>query len=699
MTAPFRLPALLLVLSFPAIGAEPDDDGANADAKSVLGTWRFTSVSYDGGLQDVSGKMTFGADHKLAADVGGQEGTFEYALDPTKKPKWIDLKTSDFNIAGIYSLEGDTLKICHGDPKSPRPSEFKTEKGDRISLVTLTRAADDGDSPADSPASNVLTIDELTELCINRPEEVSERYAQHTFEVQGVVEDIQPNCPAYFGFEKRMGFDHQLTLECNTFVPRRSSSLPGKPMTVICHCHNYDDEDIQPASRQTFAGITVGQTVTIRGKLWYNGPDRDKIEFSGTFIVASEPPPEDAPPAEELMTMEKVQEFFPVMNPGALEVLAFNKVRQDPPLVTEKGTILPGTLEKIRKLPVIDELQCHEVLSAGGIRQLATLTTLRELALNDKIGDDVTAADFAQLMTLPKLRRLTITNVPAQFLADTQRFPPLLREMSWERPRPDEPLSALQGLESLRDLRITEVTDDDLSALNSLRHLRWLTIVARSEGLSGVGLEALADSPDLISLTLYSHDLTPEGVRAIGQLTNLRQLRFINSWSRDSSTNQLGDLSFLAELPDLQMLAIIGGELEHGYGEHLAALAKLHTLTIQDVTLDAKEFAAFATTPKPNLAFLELRNTGIGDAEIGALFQQPLTRLRYLELNQTAIGDASLAAIGKAAPPNLQSLDVGKTAVTDAGIAHLKALPNLYSVDTYGTAVSNEALKELYDRK
>jgi hypothetical protein len=217
--------------------------------------------------------------------------------------------------------------------------------------------------------------------------------------------------------------------------------------------------------------------------------------------------------------------------------------------------------------------------------------------------------------------------------------------------------------------------------------------------LTGAGLEALADSPDLISLTLYAHDLTPEGARAIGQLTNLRQLRFINSWSRDSSTNRLGDLSFLAELPDLQMLAIVGGELGLGYGERLAALGKLHTLTIQDVTLDAKEFAAFATTPKPNLAFLELRNTGIGDAEIGALFQQPHTRLRYLELNQTAIGDASLAAIGRAAPPNLQGLDVGKTAVTDAGIAHLKSLPNLYSVDTYNTAVTNKALEELFDRK
>ena len=67
----------------------------------------------------------------------------KYTLRPSKKPKWIDIiaKRDDkiTTILGIYSLDGDTLKLCHNDPGKLRPTEFVTKPGDQRSLVTFAR--------------------------------------------------------------------------------------------------------------------------------------------------------------------------------------------------------------------------------------------------------------------------------------------------------------------------------------------------------------------------------------------------------------------------------------------------------------------------------------------------------------------------------------------------------------------------------
>jgi uncharacterized protein (TIGR03067 family) len=48
----------------------------------------------------------------------------------------------DMTRAGIYALDGDGLKICFNtrdDAKQPRPTEFKTVKGDGRVLLVLKR--------------------------------------------------------------------------------------------------------------------------------------------------------------------------------------------------------------------------------------------------------------------------------------------------------------------------------------------------------------------------------------------------------------------------------------------------------------------------------------------------------------------------------------------------------------------------------
>jgi hypothetical protein len=73
----------------------------------------------------------------------GVEGV--YHLDPTKTPKTFDAFSVGAvrkTLVGIYTLEGDTLKLCIiYDPErvDQRPTEFTTKAGVLRALVVLKR--------------------------------------------------------------------------------------------------------------------------------------------------------------------------------------------------------------------------------------------------------------------------------------------------------------------------------------------------------------------------------------------------------------------------------------------------------------------------------------------------------------------------------------------------------------------------------
>lgn len=74
----------------------------------------------------------------------------KFTLNPSKKPKWIDL---DFDAAGIdvgvemkgiYKLEGDVLTICvisgsTSGQSAERPTEFKTNKQKHHTLFVMKK--------------------------------------------------------------------------------------------------------------------------------------------------------------------------------------------------------------------------------------------------------------------------------------------------------------------------------------------------------------------------------------------------------------------------------------------------------------------------------------------------------------------------------------------------------------------------------
>jgi uncharacterized protein (TIGR03067 family) len=132
----------------------PAKEAAKAadDKEKLQGTWVWVEAERGGkkaGADEIKDfKMVFRGD-KLSVDPGGdnREGTFK--LDPAQKPKTIDLMLEDGpekgkTIRGIYSLDGDTLKLCFDDMgDNDRPTDFTSKEGTRLVMVVLRRQAED----------------------------------------------------------------------------------------------------------------------------------------------------------------------------------------------------------------------------------------------------------------------------------------------------------------------------------------------------------------------------------------------------------------------------------------------------------------------------------------------------------------------------------------------------------------------------
>jgi uncharacterized protein (TIGR03067 family) len=126
---PKRLAGTLLSV---LVGFLPGCGGAASDKDKILGTWKAVSGEADG--KPIEGEMiktltfVFKADNKLTLTEGSHTGDGTYTLDPSKNPKEIDIMLSEEAPGkGIYTLEGDELKICGSRSKQDRPKDFSSK--------------------------------------------------------------------------------------------------------------------------------------------------------------------------------------------------------------------------------------------------------------------------------------------------------------------------------------------------------------------------------------------------------------------------------------------------------------------------------------------------------------------------------------------------------------------------------------------
>jgi uncharacterized protein (TIGR03067 family) len=77
----------------------------------------------------------------ITSTVDGEgKGEDKYTLDPTARPKAIDLTDKEGRrTPGIYSLDGDTLKVCLNEGSKERPQVFASKPDTHLSVWVFKR--------------------------------------------------------------------------------------------------------------------------------------------------------------------------------------------------------------------------------------------------------------------------------------------------------------------------------------------------------------------------------------------------------------------------------------------------------------------------------------------------------------------------------------------------------------------------------
>jgi uncharacterized protein (TIGR03067 family) len=140
---------LCIVLSVAVIFgvAHAGDDSAKESAK-LAGTWEPTAAEdYGQKLPEEQVKnlrLVLTGDEFTTSDGDTTVMKGNFKIDPVKKPKRIDLKSTSGRhkgktLEGIYELDGDSLKICFVEPGGKRPKELTSTLDNSAFLLVCKR--------------------------------------------------------------------------------------------------------------------------------------------------------------------------------------------------------------------------------------------------------------------------------------------------------------------------------------------------------------------------------------------------------------------------------------------------------------------------------------------------------------------------------------------------------------------------------
>ena len=135
----------LFILVVAAAGLALDgvkEDKPVTDHERIQGTWRLVSGERQGrslpeeAVREV--RLTFAGD-RLTTRSKGRATEARFTLMPGTDPKGIDLDMGGAVGLGIYLLDGDDLKIAHGEVGDPRPAGFDAKEGAPLTILILKR--------------------------------------------------------------------------------------------------------------------------------------------------------------------------------------------------------------------------------------------------------------------------------------------------------------------------------------------------------------------------------------------------------------------------------------------------------------------------------------------------------------------------------------------------------------------------------
>ena len=114
----------------------------------LVGTWVGVSVTVDGRVlpETTVQQLRLTLTQTQYKTEKGNEVLFDstYTIEPSKSPKHINMIGTEGDLAGkaaegIYSLDGNTLKVCYTMPGKPRPETFGSPAGSGIYMVVWKR--------------------------------------------------------------------------------------------------------------------------------------------------------------------------------------------------------------------------------------------------------------------------------------------------------------------------------------------------------------------------------------------------------------------------------------------------------------------------------------------------------------------------------------------------------------------------------
>lgn len=121
---------------------KPSLASSTKDIAAFQGVWRLVSSQTGAHIAATQNAVLMVRGNRACWEYAEEENQFEGGLylDSTTTPKAYDFVTSSRTFEGIYSLEGDTLKLCYDlGTEAKRPGEFSApRKGQRV-LMTLKR--------------------------------------------------------------------------------------------------------------------------------------------------------------------------------------------------------------------------------------------------------------------------------------------------------------------------------------------------------------------------------------------------------------------------------------------------------------------------------------------------------------------------------------------------------------------------------
>ncbi len=122
------------------------NDPRHLDRQRLQGVWKVTSFQSSGESVDDAPLSQFAFDHgQLTIKEKTRTLVTEYTLDVAKKSKQLVISALGAQqgrpVRAVYSLTGDTLKICLDPrPGAAPPADLETKQGDGRMLITLHRA-------------------------------------------------------------------------------------------------------------------------------------------------------------------------------------------------------------------------------------------------------------------------------------------------------------------------------------------------------------------------------------------------------------------------------------------------------------------------------------------------------------------------------------------------------------------------------